>query len=269
MDHQSDAAFEDSHWDSIEQSRQLDSDELWQSVFALRNKASKRVVDRALSYSSQPDAFQRSIGVSILAQLGPDGDAYAEESTQMIRSMLPREQDPEVITSLISAVSFRKMTEATQWVVSLADHPSEDIRWRVAWALPIDGISDPALYHTCVQTLLRLMQDPEPQVREWATFSLSITQQDTPEIRSALLDRLSDTDFQTRSEAAIGLANRKEPAAIDLLIEHLGSDRVGQLYVEAAEIYADRRLRPALVALSKWWDIDQGLLDKALAACSR
>jgi HEAT repeat protein len=113
------------------------------------------------------------------------------------------------------------------------------------------------------------MQDPEPLVREWATFSLSITEQDTPEIRSALLERLRDDDFQTRSEAAIGLANRKEPAAIDLLIEHLQSDRVGQLYVEAAEIYADRRLRPALVALSKWWDIDQELLEKALAACSR
>jgi HEAT repeat protein len=152
--------------------------------------------------------------------------------------------------------------------VALANNRSEDIRWRVAWALPIDGISDPDLYQTCVQTLLRLMQDPEPLVREWATFSLSITEQDTPEIRTALLERLRDDDFQTRSEAAIGLANRKEPAAIDLLIEHLQSDRVGQLYVEAAEIYADRRLRPALVALSKWWDIDQELLEKALSACS-
>ncbi|MFM8570149.1 MAG: HEAT repeat domain-containing protein [Pirellula sp.] len=268
MDQPTDAAFEDMHWDSIEQSRQLDSDELWQSVFALRKVASKRVLDRALSYSRHPEAFHRSIGVSILAQLGPDGDAYAEESKQMIRSMLPIEQDPEVITSLISAVSFRKMTEGTQWLVSLANNRSEDIRWRVAWALPIDGISDPDVYQTCVQTLLRLMQDPEPQVREWATFSLSITEQDTPEIRNALLERLRDDDFQTRSEAAIGLANRKEPAAIDLLIEHLQSDRVGQLYVEAAEIYADRRLRPALMALSKWWDVDQELLEKALAACS-
>ncbi|MFM7927644.1 MAG: hypothetical protein ACKO9Q_07995, partial [Pirellula sp.] len=71
-----------------------------------------------------------------------------------------------------------------------------------------------------------------------------------------------------RSEAAVGLASRKEPAAIDLLIEHLRSDRVGQLYVEAAEIYADSRLKPALLSLKKWWDIDPELLEKALVACS-
>ncbi|MFN6300638.1 MAG: HEAT repeat domain-containing protein [Planctomycetota bacterium] len=268
MDQNADLDFEEQHWTAIENVHQIESDELWDSVFALRKLASKRTLDRALDWSKRPEAFHRSIGVSILAQLGPDGKAFHEESTKVIHSMLSTETDDEVITSLISAVSFREMSQATPWLLALADHPSEDIRWRVAWALPIPGINNPEIFQASIQTLLKLMQDPEPKVREWATFSLSITDEDSPTIRRALLERLSDNDFETRSEAAVGLASRKEPAAIDLLIEHLGSDRVGQLYVEAAEIFADSRLKPALLSLKKWWDIDPELLEKALAACS-
>mgnify|MGYP003340151961 CR=1 FL=1 len=182
--------------------------------------------------------------------------------------MLPIERDHEVITSLISALSFRKMTEATPWLLSLADDPSEDIRWRIAWALPIPGIDDPRMYQASLQTLLKLMQDPVPLVRDWSTFSLSMTDEDTPIVRQALLERLSDSDFQTRSEAAVGLANRKVPEGIDLLSEHLLSDQVGELYVEAAEVYADRRLKPALQSLEKWWDVNPELLKRAQAACS-
>ena len=95
-----------------------------------------------------------------------------------------------------------------------------------------------------------------------------MTDEDTPIVRQALLERLSDSDFQTRSEAAVGLANRKVPEGIDLLSEHLLSDRVGELYVEAAEVYADRRLKPALQSLEKWWDVNPELLKRAQAACS-
>jgi hypothetical protein len=40
------------------------------------------------------------------------------------------------------------------------------------------------------------------------------------------------------------------------------------LFVEAAEMYAKPDLKPALVALQKWWDINPELLERAIAACS-
>jgi hypothetical protein len=46
------------------------------------------------------------------------------------------------------------------------------------------------------------------------------------------------------------------------------SDRVGELYVEAAELYADPQLKGALVALKRWWDVNPELLDRAIAACA-
>jgi HEAT repeat protein len=95
-----------------------------------------------------------------------------------------------------------------------------------------------------------------------------LTDEDSPQIREALLARLNDSDFDTRSEAAVGLAKRKEERGIEPLVGYLKSDRVGELFVEAAEMYADARLKPALVALKKWWDIDPDLLERAIAACS-
>jgi HEAT repeat protein len=127
---------------------------------------------------------------------------------------------------------------------------------------------DPELGRQIVDTLMRLLVDPEPQVRDWATFSLSMTEEDSPQLREALLERMQDTDFNTRSEAAVGLAKRKEPRGIKPLFDCLKSDQVGELYVEAAEMYAEPRLKPALVSLRKWWDVNPDLLERAIAACS-
>jgi hypothetical protein len=55
---------------------------------------------------------------------------------------------------------------------------------------------------------------------------------------------------------------------VENLIDHLTSDRVGELMVEAAESYADTRLQSALIGLRKWWDVNPDLLERAIAACS-
>ena len=264
--------LEQQHWNAIESLREslrdVESDATWDHVIALRKVGTSSVLERSLAWCTDPDPYRRSIGVSVLAQLGDDGNRYPEEATSMIRSMIGTENDHEVITSLISAVHFRGLSEGVPWLTSLALHPSEDIRWRVAWALPIPNTLHPDTDQSTLDTLLRLCADLEPRVRDWATFSLSLTDEDSPRIREALLARLNDPDFDTRSEAAVGLAKRKEERGIEPLVGYLKSDRVGELFVEAAEMYADPRLKPALVALQKWWDINPDLLARAIAACS-
>lgn len=261
-------AIEEKHWNTIESLKQLDSDSLWDSVTVLRHAGSQPTFQKAYQWCTDPDPFRRSIGILILAQFGPDLKAYPEETAAIIGSMILDEEDTEVITSLISAVYYRELHDKTDWLVSLSDHSDQDVRWTVAWALPIPKCSDQTAYQSSIDALLKLMKDKESNVRDWATFSISMTEQDTPEIRAALLERLSDKDFDTRSEAAIGLARRKEQKGIELLIQYLRSDRVGELYVEAAELYADTRLKPALLKLKKWWDVDPELLDRAIQACS-
>lgn len=259
---------EEQHWSAIEALQDVESDETWEHVFALRKAGTRTVLEKAIRWCQDNDPLHRSIGVSVLAQLGVDGSSYPEEANAMIRSMIPIENDHEVMTSLISAVNFRAMEEGICWLISLSQHPSEDIRWRVAWGLPSPDSCDPNLGRQIIDTLMRLLVDPEPRVRDWATFSLSMTEEDSPQLREALLERMQDTDFNTRSEAAIGLAKRKEPLGVNLLVECLKSDLVGELYVEAAETYADPRLKPALLSLRKWWAVNPELLERAIAACS-
>jgi len=259
---------EEDHWIAIESLQDIESDETWEHVFALRKAGTLTVLEKSLRWCQDTDPFRRSIGVSVLAQLGVDGKSYPEDAHAMILAMISTEHDHEVMTSLISAVNFRALKEGISWLIELSQHPSEDIRWRVAWGLPMPDSCDPEVGRQIIDTLMRLLVDPEPQVRDWATFSLSMTEEDSPTLRDALLERMEDTDFDTRSEAAIGLAKRKEPRGIKLLFDCLKSDRVGELYVEAAEMYADPSLQPALISLRKWWDVNPELLERAIAACS-
>jgi len=268
MNRPTDETLEQQHWDAIETLHDTESDATWDHVSALRSADTPSVLKKALAWCQETDPFRRSIGVSILAQLGNEGNSYPDESNAMIHTMIQTEKDHDVMTSLISAVHFRQLKEGAEWLISLAQHPSEDIRWRVAWGLPIPNLHDPETERRAIDTLMQLLADSEPQVRDWATFSLSMTEEDTPQLREALLERMRDPDFSTRSEAAIGLARRNEPRGITLLLEYLKSDRVGELYVEAAEMYAHSSLQPALVSLRKWWDVNPELLERAIAACS-
>jgi hypothetical protein len=79
---------------------------------------------------------------------------------------------------------------------------------------------------------------------------------------------LSDVDFDTRSEAITGLAERRDRRVIPVLVQELTSDCVGTLAVEAAAAIAAPELLPHLLALKDWWDIDPGLLAQAIQACS-
>lgn len=255
-------------WETIDSNRDVDSDVIWDPLIRLRESGTRSVLDRALVWCQDPDRYRRAIGVLILAQLGADGRGYPDESVAMIRSMIPDEQDDEVITSLICAVHFRGLVDCSPWLFSLAGHPSEHVRWHVAWALPIERENDVVVDRETVDTLTRLAGDPEPRVRDWATFSLGITEADSPEIREVMLQRIIDSDFDTRSEAALWLAKRKEPRGIIPLRDCLLADRVGEFQVEAAELYADPGLKDALIALKRWWDADSELLDRAIAACS-
>jgi hypothetical protein len=87
-------------------------------------------------------------------------------------------------------------------------------------------------------------------VRDWATFGLgSLTDVDTPELRDALLARMSEDDDEIRGEALIGLARRHHPDALVLVRDELNRMFAGDWPIEAAELLADTSLHPALQAV--------------------
>ncbi|MGJ6962794.1 HEAT repeat domain-containing protein [Streptosporangium sp. G11] len=145
-----------------------------------------------------------------------------------------------------------------------------DVRWQVAYGIPA-GI-DP-LPEDAVQVLLKLMHDPDAQVRDWATMALgSRGDNDSPEIRDAFVERLQDPEADTAGEAAVALAVRRDLRILPTLKRVLATPNVGNLYVEAAAELGDPQLLPLLQKLkADGWQDDEPrphVLDQALNACA-
>ncbi len=85
-----------------------------------------------------------------------------------------------------------------------------------------------------IQTLIELTGDDDGEVRNWATFGLAnagaeqgppvrLGAVDSPAIRDALRKRLTDSLREVRDEAIWGLALRRDPVALRLLVDRLSS----------------------------------------------
>ncbi len=120
-----------------------------------------------------------------------------------------------------------------------------------------------------VAVLIELSRDADDEVRDWATFGLgSQVEADTPTVRQALWERVGDEHYDTREEALLGLALRRDTRVLDPLLEVLAGDEVGRLAVEAAEALGDGALLAVLKELRQWWTLDSELLERAIASCS-
>src|SRR5690348_6201086 len=120
-----------------------------------------------------------------------------------------------------------------------------------------------------VATLIGLTRDPDDHNRDWATFALGQQiELNTPEIRDALADRLSDEDEVTRAEARVGLARCKDARVVEPLREELASGEPFDLDIEAATLIGDSRLHADLVALREGWAGNAEDLESAIRSCS-
>jgi hypothetical protein len=116
--------------------------------------------------------------------------------------------------------------------------------------------------------LIGLMSDEDDDVRDWATFGLGTqTHLDGPAVRDALLRNTADPAGETRDEAILGIARRRDPRAFDVVAARLVEAAVSNMVVEAACYLADERLLPVLRELETWWDLDERLVANAIAAC--
>jgi HEAT repeat protein len=133
----------------------------------------------------------------------------------------------------VSALGHLRNRRCEPDLITLKNHPDEEIRHGVAFALC--GTENPA----SVQALLELMEDPYEMARDWATTSIGQTVSiDGPEIRAALLRRANDSDEITRAEALHGLARRHDGRVLPYLIAELRTKRGKEhLFDEAAKTF--------------------------------
>jgi HEAT repeat protein len=236
------------------------------SIMQYRGGPEEFAIASKLALSAEP--HKRRVAADILAQLGWQERAYLEESVQILVELL-NDQDTDVLRAAAIACGHRHSVVAVERLVALAKHPSENVRYGVAYGLAGKDVA------SAIDALIQLTKDSDRDVRDWATFALgSQTEVDTTELREALRDRLVDLDPEVRGEALVGLAKRHDHQLKQAILDSLNGEFHGDWMLEAAEIASDPDFVPALERLRATMDRDLPArffesVDKALLACAR
>ena len=240
-----------------------DDDSYWDLVLTLHRRDTLELLNQAVELCRSSDNAERRLGADILAQLGSPERNFPKQCLATLLDMLKEEKNLDVLKAILIALSHLGQPEAIEPASRFCTHPDPGVRHGVVLALM--GHED----QRAVECLIELSEDSDANNQDWATFGLGTQiDLDTPAIREALLERVADEDFDTRCEAIVGLARRRDRRVIPAIIQVLTSDVVGTLAVEAAATIAASELRQYLVTLQSWCDIDEDLLNEAIQACT-
>jgi HEAT repeat protein len=231
------------------------------SIAVLHTRGNQEVLDAALHLCDSGLPLERRLGAKLLGELG-ENRPFREEGCDRLLYLLANETDRSVLLEAIYALGHLTTRRADKLVAMLANHPDASIRGATAFALK--GTTDP----DGIRSLLALMQEPDAETRDWATTGIGEHPTiDGPDIRAALLKRTKDADTITRAEAFHGLARRKDPRVLPLLITELrrhlkpSGDRKNK--------HLDYKFREAACAMLDWpegKELDAAALITALQA---
>lgn len=188
------------------------------AIYGLHRRGGRAVLDAALALAADPNSLHRSRAADILGQLGSPKRHFPEECWQTLARLARHDLDPAVQAKAALSLGFTANVCSVPILQGLRRHPNSDIRYAVVRALDRFQNEDPEI----TTLLLELMEDPDEDVRDWATYALgSSSSDDNPVIRDALLARTTDPHDATRQEALVGLAKRADYRAIVPLIAEL------------------------------------------------
>jgi HEAT repeat protein len=248
---------------TLEAASNGDEDVVEEHGMALLTNGSEEIFEQASQWCRSQSPVERSLGADILGQFGGNGEdsPYRSRSLPILYDLL-RDSDPNVLRSTLIALGHLRVRGNREPMLALVEHPDEEVRFGVVFSL-LGNETESA-----VTALIQLSRDHDADVRDWATFGLgTLLDVNTSEVQAALLARTEDAHDDTRQEAIVGLAERADRTVLPALIRELESDCVGTLVVEAARDLGSPELSSALQALTSWWDVDNVLLQEAIASC--
>ena len=232
-------------------------------VAELQQRGTAPIGDRALGLLADARPEARALGADVL------GWFAADVALAPLLALAQQETDPLVLDAAVGALGQIGDQGALPIVLAAATDGSYRVRSAAAKALPRLGGEGPlAEEDPLVIALIALTADQDQEVRNWATFGLgSQLEVDGGAISAVLRGLLSDPDDDTRDEAMVGLARRRDPDVIPIVAAALEAEEVGRLAVTAAELLASPALLAGLRGLAGWWDVDEELLAAATQAC--
>lgn len=210
-----------------------DDESAWDAVQALRTMATREVFERAQAWCQSAEWQKRQRGADIIAQFGVTMETrhpYPVESYQTIYALVQNEQNDFALAAGIFALGHLDNPDAVSLIARHSTHDDPEVRYAVAFALG-SLVENPE----SIKYLLQLTKDADEDVRDWATFGIGdMRDDDTPEIREALFERLFDDFPKAKLEAIIGLAKRRDMRVLPHIFEALEAGQYTYGIVEAA-----------------------------------
>ncbi len=181
----------------------------WDNIRELRSRCNEYVFKKSYELAQSNLTKEKIIGIDILAQLGSGKRPFQKETLKLYFELLKSEENSEVLMSILYGIghnNYKTLTKSQIEVLAVfKNHKDKFIRQGLVSAL--SGVDNPI----AIDTQIFLMNDKIASIRDWATFSIG-TQiyRNNKKIRNALWERVDDNHQDTKLEAIVGLAKRKD-----------------------------------------------------------
>jgi hypothetical protein len=195
-----------------------DNDDYWRPVWTLQHRL-PQILTPVSELIKSADAKSRETAATILGQNGVKEKLVVGQCVDLLLGMIRQESDNGVLSSIAHAMGHLHDPRCIEVLLLLKQHPNADVRYAV-----VHGLSS---YEDirAIKALILLSADQDRDVRNWATFGIgSMVGTDIPEIREALIARLTEADDEIRGEALVGLAQRGDIRIVDPLLQEFKSD---------------------------------------------
>ena len=251
-----------------------DNDEYWHPVRTLQHRL-PQIIEPVSKLTKSGEAKSRETAATILGQNGVKEKLIVSQCVDLLVGMIGQESDNGVLSSIAHAMGHLHDPRCIEALLLIKQHPDADVRYAV-----VHGLSS-CEDMRAIKALITLTADQDRDVRNWATFGIgTMTETDSPEIREALLARLTEIDDEIRGEALVGLAQRGDLRIVAPLLQELKSHSPDVLrkweligatadsIIRSATISGDEKWLPALEKMKTLGIGDALAIQAAIEHCS-
>ena len=216
----------------------------WDNISTLRKRPSEELFSKCVELTKSDNTKIRKIGIDILAQLGLPPRPFLKETLKIYFELLQIETDPDVLMSLLYSIGHNNEKlnkEQIEKICSFIDNENSWVKEGLVYALlGIDNL-------TAIETLIKLSSDKLSHIRNWATFGLGTQiERNNKNIRETLWNRVNDKHQETKLEAIVGLALRKDNRVNEIIKREIIDGEYGVLLFEAILEIKDKEFLPLL-----------------------
>lgn len=235
----------------------------WENIRELRTRGSKEIFSRSYLMASSGNDREKKIAIDILAQLGAPLRPFYKPTIKLLFELLQKNSNPDVLSAILYAIGNNNQQLSAAQIAQISFFKSDankNIRQGVVFSLL--GVDK----RPAINILTALTTDRLTSIRNWATFGIgSQTHRKTKNISDALWNRMNDRHQDTRFEAIMGLAVRKDIRVKEIIKRELSAENFGRLLFQAIAELADTAFLPVLEKIqnksTRSKDINQSWLD--------